>query len=102
MEQVRIADQPDAHRYVLELDGERIGLLDYRLEGQRLSLTHAEIDPARGGRGLGSQLAAFALDDARRRGFSVLPLCPFVSDYIHQHREYADLVPEDFRPRFGL
>ncbi|WP_316042288.1 N-acetyltransferase [Nocardiopsis sp. CNR-923] len=33
-----------------------------------------------------------ALDDVRHQGLSVLPLCPFVKEWIARHREYADLV----------
>ena len=32
----------------------------------------------------------------------VLPFCPFVLGYIERHREYAELVPESYRARFGL
>jgi predicted GNAT family acetyltransferase len=99
---VRVTDEPESARYILEVDGERIGLLTYRLEGGQIALTHAEVHPRSGGRGLGSELAAYALDDARRRGLSVLPLCPFISDYIRRNPDQADLVPENLRPRFGL
>lgn len=102
MPDVRVTDEPQSARYILEVDGERIGLLTYRLQGGQIALTHAEVHPRGGGQGLGSELAAFALDDARRRGLSVLPLCPFVSDYIRRNPEHADLVPESVRPRFGL
>lgn len=102
MAEIRVHDQSDAHRYVIEVDGERAGLLQYRLEGDRISFTHAEIDPGREGQGLGSTLSAFALDDARSRGLSVLPRCPFVKTYVQRHSEYVDLVPEAERTRFGL
>jgi predicted GNAT family acetyltransferase len=102
MPEIRVHDQSDAHRYVIEVDGERAGLLQYRLEGERISFTHAEIDPVRDGQGLGSTLSAFALDDARSRGLSVLPRCPFVQSYMQRHAEYLDLVPEAERARFGL
>ena len=87
---------------MIEVDGERAGLLQYRLDGERISFTHAEIDPAREGQGLGSTLSAFALDDARARGLAVLPRCPFVQSYMQRHSEYVDLVPENQRTRFGL
>ena len=102
MPDTRVTDQPDARRYVVEADGELAGLLQYRLEPDRIIFTHAEIDPAREGQGLGSQLAAFALDDARSRGLEVLPRCPFVESYVQLHPEYTDLVPADLRSRFGL
>ncbi len=102
MAETRVTDQPETRRYVIESDGEHAGLLLYRLEPDRIIFTHAEIDPDREGQGLGSQLAAFALDDARARGLEVLPRCPFVESYMQRHPEYADLVPADQRSQFGL
>lgn len=98
-----ITDRPDRTRYVLEFDGTEAGLLTYTLEGDRIALNHAEIDPAVERRGLGSRLVSFALDDARERGLAVLPYCPFVRFYVADHRaDYLDLVPESERERFGL
>jgi hypothetical protein len=51
---------------------------------------------ARAGRSL------VTLDDAREQGLSVLPFCPFINRFIHEHREYADLVPGQNREAFGL
>ncbi len=102
MAAVKVEDQPENGRYALEVDGRLTGLLDYRLDGNRIRLTHAEIDPAMERQGLGSKLASFALDDARQRGLAVLPLCPFVKHYIREHREYLDLVPEAERARLGF
>jgi hypothetical protein len=39
-----------------------------------------------------------ALDDARRRGWRIVPQCPFVAEFIAEHPEYADLVAA---PTFG-
>jgi uncharacterized protein len=102
MSEVVISDQTDRARYVIEVDGVRTGWLTYRLEPGQISFPHAEIDPAMERQGLGSQLTAFALDDARQRGLAVLPLCPFVKSYIQHHREYLELVPEPTRARLGL
>ncbi len=102
MARFEVTDQPDAGRYVVAVDGEQAGLLLYRLQGDRITFTHAEINPEREGQGLGSALTAHALDEARARGLEVLPRCPFVQAYVQRHREYVDLVPEDARARFGL
>ena len=84
------------------MDGEQAGLLTYRLSPGRIAFPHAEVDPAYGGKGVGSALAKYALDDARSRGLEVLPDCPFVTAYVKRHREYADLVPKELHSRYGL
>ena len=33
-----------------------------------------------------------ALDDVRRRGLHVLPICPFTKSWIERHPDYQDLV----------
>jgi uncharacterized protein len=92
-----VVNVPEKHRYELLLDGRRIGLLAYRRRDNRLALTHTEVTPACEGRGFGGRLAAAALDDARREGLVVAPLCPFIAAYIKRHPEYADLVAPQHR-----
>lgn len=100
--QIAIADDTDGQRYVIRVDGRRAGLLQYRLRPELIELVHTEIYEEFEGRGLGSQLISFALDDARKRELAVLPFCPFVNDYMKRHRQYVDLVPGGRREEFEL
>jgi predicted GNAT family acetyltransferase len=79
-------------RYELKIAGRVAGHADYRLEGDRVRFTHTEVEPGHEGRGLGSKLAAYALDDVRSRGLKAVPQCRFIADYVERHPEYADLV----------
>jgi len=90
---------PEAHRYELLLDGERIGELAYSRRNDRIAFTHTNVNPAFEGRGFGSRLAEAALADARRQGLAVVPLCPFIAWYIEQHPEHGDLVAADYAGR---
>src|SRR5205807_6438218 len=70
------------------------GIRDYKVTGvQTCALPISEIDESCAGRGFGSRLAAGALEDARRQELEVIPLCPFVAEYIDRHPEFEDLVP---------
>ena len=86
---------PEAGRYELRLDGRLIGLAAYRRRNGRIVFTHTEVDEACSGRGLGSRLAAAALDDAEREGLEVVPLCSFIAHYINRHPRYRALVAAD-------
>ncbi|MEV0974867.1 GNAT family N-acetyltransferase [Microtetraspora glauca] len=98
----RVADNPEARRFEITVDGKVAGFAEYRRHGSRISFIHTEVDPAYEGRGLGSALVRGALDASRAAGLSVMPYCPFVRDYIARHPGYLDLVPPDRRDRFSL
>jgi hypothetical protein len=92
--QVAVADNPEADRYELTVDGERAGFVTYRQSPGVITFLHAEVHPSRERRGLGSQLVRGALDDARARGLTVRPVCPFVAWFIDTHEDYQDLLSD--------
>jgi hypothetical protein len=80
-------------RYELRQDGEVAALAQYQLEGDRVRFIHTEVDERFEGQGLGSRLAASALDDVKRRGLKAVPQCKFIASYIARHeKEYGELV----------
>jgi hypothetical protein len=90
---ITVTRNDDQHRYEAFVDGELAGFSQYQLTDELVVFTHTEVDEQFEGRGVGSALARFALDDIRARGERrVLPLCPFVKDWIGHHRDYVDLV----------
>jgi predicted GNAT family acetyltransferase len=89
---IEFADNADAHRFELRDGDQVLGSIDYRLRDGVITLVHTEVDPAHSGQGLAARLARGALDDARSRGLSVVPSCPYVASYLEKHPEYADLV----------
>jgi predicted GNAT family acetyltransferase len=99
---VTVADNADGERYEIRVGDQLAGFLQYRLRPGLIELVHTEIDEEFEGRGLGSKLISFALNDARDRGLAVLPFCPFVNDYIRRHRHYVALVPEGRHQDFEL
>jgi hypothetical protein len=60
---LEVVHNPELNRYEAWLDGELVGFAEYFVEGSRLTLTHTEVDTEHEGRGIGSQLAEFALTD---------------------------------------
>jgi hypothetical protein len=99
---VEVRDNPGAQRYEAAVDGSLAGFVAYRMQPGLIAFVHTEVDDAFEGHGVGSILVREALADARRRGFEVLPLCPFVNAFIERHREYLGLVPASRREEFGL
>ena len=99
---IAVADAPERKRFEVTVDGELAGFLVYRSRKGLLALIHTEVEDRFGGRGLGGQLARFALDQARAQGLAVLPFCPFVNEWMKRHPEYVDLVPAAYRASFNL
>jgi len=93
---VEIRDNPQARRYEAVVDGQVVGIAQYRSASGRVIFTHTQVDDAAEGQGIGSRLVARALDDVRRRGLRATLYCPFISAYVRRHPEYADIV--DTRP----
>jgi uncharacterized protein len=91
-----VVDVPEHSRYEVRLGGRLVGLAAYRRRNGRIVFTHTEVDDACSGRGFGTRLVLEALDDARRQGLAVVPLCPFVEHLIEQHPKYRDLVPASY------
>lgn len=99
---VRVDRDDDRGRYEIRVDGQLAGHIEFHREDGLLAVDHTEIDDSFAGQGLGSKLVRGVLDDARERGLSVLPFCPFVRSWIERHPGYLDLVPADQRARFEL
>jgi uncharacterized protein len=97
--EAEVVDVPEASRYELRLGGHLIGLAAYRRRNGRIAFTHTEVDESCEGRGFGSRLAAAALENARRQGLEVVPLCPFIARYIERHPDYEKLVASGYRDR---
>lgn len=90
---ISISDNPDAGRYEARIGGAVVGYAQYQLTTELIVFTHTEVVPACEGKGVGSALPQFALDDVRQQGQrKVLPLCPFIKAWIARHREYIPLV----------
>lgn len=89
---VTVTDNADGGRFEARLDDQVVGFAEYRLEGGSIIFTHTEVADEAEGKGVGSALAAYGLDDARRRGLEVVPKCPFIRSYIERHPAYAHLV----------
>ena len=87
----QVRDNAARHRFELDVEG-HTAVAHYSLAAGVITFTHTEVPPALGGRGIGSQLARGALEQARARGLKVVAQCPFIAGYIAKHPEYDDLL----------
>lgn len=80
-------------RYEARVGGDLVAFADYRVADDVVVFPHTVVDQRMNGRGIGSRLIRFALDDVRARGVArVEPRCWFVAGWIDRHPDYADLL----------
>lgn len=91
-DQIDLQHDEAGSRYVLSSSGETVGFIEYRREGDVFDLHHTEVLPQGRGKGLGSVLVRQVLDDIRADGHTIVATCPFVSRFVDEHPDYADLV----------
>ena len=93
-----VENNPAAQRYQAQI-GQYLAIAAYRLNGNTITFTHTQVPKELEGHGIANKLAHTALDDARARQLTVVPLCPFIASYIRRHQEYLALVDPAHRER---
>jgi len=100
---MEIKNNYEKSRYEIFIEGELAGFADYKVIEDTVTFPHTEVDPAFGGRGVGSALVEFALEDVKEQGKFVAPVCPFVSKAIAKNPDkFLKLVLESERNKYGL
>ncbi|MDJ0754777.1 MAG: GNAT family N-acetyltransferase [Ardenticatenaceae bacterium] len=89
---MNVSNNKEKRRYELPLLDE-MAVLEYMPAGSNnVVFTHTEVPEALEGKGVGSQLVKYALEDIKERDMKLIPMCPFVAGYIKRHPEYRELV----------
>jgi uncharacterized protein len=86
-----VTENEEAHRFEVRI-GDAVAFLEYTRIGATIAYTHTEVPTSLEGHGVAAKLAEHALDFARANALAVVPLCPYVADYIKRHPDYGDLV----------
>ena len=85
-----IRHDPDAGRFSVVVDGVEAEL-DYRLDGDRMTIHHTGVPEAIAGRGIAGELVRAALDHSRAAGWKVRAECAYSDAWIGKHPEYEAL-----------
>lgn len=88
------------HRFEIDLGDQSRALLAYVPRGRALDLVHTEVPEPWERQGIAARLTQTALDYAREAGLTIIPSCPYVREYLRQHREYLSLVDPAFASAF--
>ncbi len=88
---IEVVHQPAANRFVALVEGQEC-VLDYRLSGNTMTITHTGVPASLGGRGIAGQLTRYALDTARAKGWKIIPACSYAAGYFEKYPEFRDLL----------
>ena len=65
---------------------------DYRLQGDRIFITHVESPPALRGSGAAGRLMEAVAQDVRSRGLKITPICGYAAAWLRRSKAHGDLV----------
>jgi predicted GNAT family acetyltransferase len=79
-------------RYVAEIDGHQAEMTYSRQSPELIVIDHTGVpDPLRG-RGIAQSLAVHAVEEARKRGWKIIPLCSFFKAQAERHPDWRDVM----------
>ncbi|MBG6110270.1 putative GNAT family acetyltransferase [Flavobacterium sp. CG_23.5] len=58
----------------------------------KIIIDHTEVNPGNNGKGFGKKMVEKAVEFAREKGISILPLCPFAKSVFDKTPEFRDVL----------
>jgi uncharacterized protein len=96
--EIEVVHNEAEHRFEAHVQGQT-AFLTYRRFPDRFVMVHTEVPPAIEHHGIAGKLVKKALDFARASHLRLVPVCPYVADFIRAHPEYQDLLSPQDRQR---
>lgn len=90
-----INESANKKRFEVELES-KWAFIDFIRAENKMYLTHTEVPPELEGKGIGSSLVKYALQQIKDEGRKLVPLCPFVAAYLKRHPEYHSLLASGY------
>lgn len=97
LQQLEIVDNPAAGRFEAHHRGELLGYLTYEMTNGVMRLPHTYVMPPARGQNIAAMLVQEAMETARSRNASVMPICWYVEVFMRRHPEYQDLLADPSR-----
>lgn len=85
-------DGAQGGRLVFILEGHQGELTYTRPVDGQMSVNHVGVPPPLENRGLGAKLVARAVEEARKDGLKIRPVCPFAAAMFRRHPEWRDVL----------
>jgi len=79
-------------RYSATIDGHTGEMTYSRTSPTLIIIDHTGVPDELRGKGVGQALAQNAVDEARRGGWKIIPLCPFMRAQSQRHPEWQNVI----------
>lgn len=79
-------------RYVAVVEGHEAEMTYSRTSPKMIIIDHTAVPDALRGKGVGQALALHAVEEARKNGWRIFPLCPFFKAQAQRRPEWSDVV----------
>ena len=81
---IPVKDNVLDRRYELQVDG-MLAVADYQLEAGKMHITHVIVPPELRGGGVAATLMAGVVEDAKKRGLEIIPICSYAASYLRRN-----------------
>ncbi|MEH6411001.1 MAG: GNAT family N-acetyltransferase [Hyphomonas sp.] len=89
---ITLEDGPTGGRYVTVVNGHEAEMTFSKAGTSRIIIDHTGVPKELAGLGVGVALVQRGVEDARRNGVKIIPLCPFAKAQIAKHPEWQDVL----------
>jgi predicted GNAT family acetyltransferase len=93
IENAKVINNEKDHRFEIRID-DKLAAVPYNVKRGMIGLFHTEVPEEFRGKGLATKLALYALNYAKNHQLKILPYCPFIAKYIHDHPEWKQYVKQ--------
>jgi predicted GNAT family acetyltransferase len=90
--EIRGEDSPKGGRYVTGDPGQEAQMTFSRASPRLIIIDHTEVPDIYRGQGIGAKLAVHAVEEARKGGWKIIPLCPFFKAQVERHADWQDVI----------
>src|SRR5690606_6147048 len=93
--EVSVSENKENKRFEVMVDG-KLAMIEYIKAQNIIYLTHTEVPPELGGRGIASAMVEQVFQQIKQEGLELVPLCPFVAAYLKRHPEWIGILAKGY------
>jgi predicted GNAT family acetyltransferase len=93
--EIKLEETGSKGRYFIRLDtGEEAEMTFSKVGDRQIIIDHTGVPDAFRGQGAGLKLVTRAVEDMRKAGKTIIPLCPFAAAQFKRHPEWSDVLKQ--------